>query len=241
MFIFPNNIWKRRLLCGLLLIIIIFEFNFIILYAVATKQRDISGYSKKTRLQPDESVSYRFSNNIRFDFSTDVLTELDIEYDKKINNREISLTVRNNNPISLQIKTERSVESFGMSKSPKDPEKGSFQLRSQYKCVYRLRSNSSIEKLKLEFKKDSQYGIDPFIEYSIAVYEEDEDSWDLIDTEEDLENSNSDLYLKSSLTDLEADTDYYITIYEVSYWFYIWIGLLIISAISIFSLVVILS
>jgi predicted transcriptional regulator len=230
---------KRHHLCLFFLIIILIQFHFFIVYGFAKKEREISGFSKETELNRGESVSYRFSNNIQFEIGTEVFTELEINYNEKIENRETSMNINNDNPISLEIDVERSMENFGSSKNPKEPKQGGNQLRSQYQCIYRIRSNSSIEKIKLEFKKDAVYGLDPLIEYSLAVYEEDDDSWELLDTEEI--SHDSEIYLKSSISDLEADKNYFITIYEVSYINYIWIFGAIILAVGILSLAVIIS
>ena len=230
---------KRQHLCLFFIIIILIQLNFFIVYGFAKKERIVSGFSKETDLKKGESVSYRFTNNIQFEIETEVFTELKIKYNEKIENRETSMNINNDNPISLEIDVERTMENFGSSKSPKDPKQGGNQLRTQYKCIYRIKSNSSIEKIKFEFKKDSEYGLDPLIEYSLAVYEEDESSWELLDTEEI--SHDSEIYLKSSISDLEADKNYFITIYEVSYINYIWIIGSIILAIGILSLAVIIS
>jgi predicted transcriptional regulator len=131
------------------------------------------------------------------------------------------------------------MENYGNSKNPKDPKRGEYQLRSQYRCIYRIKSNSSIEKLKVTFKKDSEYGLDPYIEYSVALYEEDDDSWELLKTEE--VSDDSEIYFKSSITELDADTAYFITIYEVSYFSYILAIGSIILAFGILSIVIIIS
>ncbi|TFG27139.1 MAG: hypothetical protein EU532_08170 [Promethearchaeota archaeon] len=230
---------KRQHLSLFLLIIILIQFNFFIFYGLAKKESDISGFSKETEINKGESVSYRFSNNIQFEIETEVFTELDIGYNERIENRETSMKIKNENPISLEIEVERSMENFGLAKRPKEPKQGEYQLRSQYQCIYHIKSNSSIEKIKIEFKKDSEYGLDPLIGYSLAIYEEEESSWELLDTEEI--SHDSDIYLKSSISDLEADKDYFITIYEVSYINYVWIIGTIILAIGILSLAVIIS
>ena len=233
------NVLNKRAACILLLIIILLEFNFFIFYVFAKKDREVSGFSKKTELNSGESVSYHFSNNIHFGIETEVFTELEIEYNKNIENRETSMDINNDNPITLHIKVERNMENFGFSKMPKEPKQEEYQVRSQYKCIYRIKSNTSIDKVKFEFKKDFQYGLDPLIEYSLAVYEEDENSWELLDTEEISDDSGT--YIKSSITELEADTEYYITIYEVNYFSYILIIGSIILAVGILSMVVIIS
>jgi predicted transcriptional regulator len=226
--------WRKSYLCLIILIIILLEFNLFVYYGIAKKDRYVSGYKKKTELKEGEEVQFHFSNNIHFGIKSEVNSSLEIEYNKNIENRETYLKIYNDNPISLQINVKRSMEDFGFSKNPNEPKKGEDQLSSDYKCIYKIVSNSSIDKIKFEFKKDFEYGLDPNIEYSIAVYEEDEKSWELLDTEDISDDSG--IILKSSISDIEADKDYYITIYEVSYLVYVWIWGSIIAAIGIISL-----
>ena len=237
--------WKKRIFCILFLTVFLLDFSLLIFDVSARKQKDVSGFSKQDTLQQGESVSYRFSNNIKLKISSDAYTELDIEYSENIENREFSIDIESGRyryeHIYLEIQSERSMRSFGISEVPNDPKNGEIPLRTQYRCIYRIKSNHTIEKLKFEFGKTGQHGIDPLIEYSVAVYEEDEDSWDLIDTEEKVEGSDSEVYLKADIDDIEPNTDYYITLYEVSYWSYVWIGIIIIAAIGFLSLVIIIS
>ena len=229
-----SRIWKKSSLCLVILIIILLEFNLFIYYGIASKDRYVSGYKKKTELKEGEEVRFHFSNNIQFGIKSGVPTSLEIEYNKNIENRESYFKIYNDNPISFQINVKRSMEDFGFSDSPNEPKKGENRLSSDYKCIYQIVSNSSIDKIKLEFKKDLEYGLDPNIEYSLAVYEEDEKSWELLDTEDISDDSG--IILKSSILDIKADTDYYITIYEVSNFVYVWIWGSIIAAIGIISL-----
>ena len=226
--------WKKSSLCLVILIIILLELNLFAYYGIARKDRYISGYKKETELKEGEEVKYHFFNNIQFGIKSEVPTSFKIEYNKNIENRETYFKIYNDNPISLQINVKRSMEDFGFSDNPNDPKKGESQLSSDYKCIYKIVSNSSIDKIKFEFKKDFEYGLDPNIEYSLAVYEEDEKSWELLDTEDISDDSG--IILKSSISDIEADKDYYITIYEVSYLVYVWIWGSIIAAIGIISL-----
>ena len=151
-FKFINKL-NRCNVCLLLLIIFLLELNLSLVYGVAKNDREVSGFSKKTEINRDESVSYHFSNNIHFEIDTEVFTELEIKYNERIENRETSMDINNDKSISLQIEVERSMENFGASKNPKEPKQGENQLRSQYKCIYRIKSNSSIEKLKVTFKR----------------------------------------------------------------------------------------
>jgi len=226
--------WKKSSLCLVILIIILLELNLFAYYGIARKDRYISGYKKETELKEGEEVKYHFFNNIQFGIKSEVPTSFDIEYNKNIENRETYFKIYNDNPISLQINVKRSMEDFGFSDDPNDPKKGETQLSSDYRCIYQIESNSSIDKIKFEFKKDLEYGLDPNIEYSLAVYEEDEKSWELLDTEDISDDSG--IILKSSISDIKADTDYYITIYEVSNLVYVWIWGSIIAAIGIISL-----
>ncbi len=228
--------WKRSSLCLLILILVLLEFNLFVYFGIAKKERNVSGYRKKSQLKAGEEVHYHFSNNIEFGIKTEVPTNLDIEYDKNIENRETYFEIQNINPISLQIRVKRNMKGYGFSDNPNDPEKGEKQLKSDYECIYQLKMNESIDKIKLVFKKDFEYGLDPNIEYSLALYEEDEKSWELLDTEEISDDSG--IYLKSSVKDLKADTDYYITIYEVSNITYVWIWGSIILAIGVISIVI---
>jgi len=240
------KIWKKSLFSFLFLLIIVFDFSLACSNVFAEKRRDVSGNSKRDEVHPGESVSYKFSNNNKFEISTDILIDLEIEFDEKIENRELSIDVKNSgnsinpNPTEFKIESKRSVESFGLSETPKDPKVGEIELNSNYRCVYKIQFNNTIEKIKLYFEKSGEYEIDPLVEYSVAVYEEDEDSWELIDTEEKVVSS-SETYLKASISDLEANKEYYITIYEVSYWSYVWIGIIIISAIAIISIAIAIS
>ena len=231
-----SRIWKKSSLCLVILIIILLEFNLFIYYGIASKDRYVSGYKKKTELKEGEEVQYHFLNNIEFGIKSEVQTSLEIDYNKNIENRETYFKIYNDNdkPISVQIIVKRSMEDFGFSDNPNEPKKGENRLSSDYKCIYQIVSNSSIDKIKFEFKKDLEYGLDPNIEYSLAVYEEDEKSWELLDTEDISDDSG--IVLKSSISDIKADTDYYITIYEVSNLVYVWIWGSIIAAIGIISL-----
>ncbi len=96
--------WKRQVFCILLLFIIILELNLFVFYVLA-KKKDISGYSAEDKLEPDESITYQFSNNVKFKISTDVDTDFKIEYGKNIENREAALSISNDDPISVRIKS----------------------------------------------------------------------------------------------------------------------------------------
>ena len=115
---FTNKLDKKNI-CLLLLIVFLLEFNLFIAYAAAKKDREVSGFSKKTEINGDESVSYHFSNNIHFEIDTEVYTELEIKYNERIENRETSIDINNDKPISLEIKVDRSMGNFGYTQCQK--------------------------------------------------------------------------------------------------------------------------
>ncbi|MBD3255545.1 MAG: winged helix-turn-helix transcriptional regulator [Candidatus Lokiarchaeota archaeon] len=197
------------------------------------------GFGKNGSLGPDDSVSYRFANNIRFSLSTNVKTDYEIELDSSIKNRQTSIDIKTTLPISVEITGERDFRDFSVDKSPKPPIKDGIQLTSNYRFFIMIESNTSIEELEFKFLKDSNYGIDPLIKYSVAFFEENEGSWDLVETKE--VTYGSDVYLESDIEDIEVNKKYYITLYEVSVLNYILIWGSFISVLALISLVIILT
>lgn len=228
---------QKHWLC-LFLISIIFLNLSLALLNVSAKSEKVSGSSKNDSINPGESASYEFSNNIMFKISANVYVGFEISYDKNIQNREASMEIKNNKNLTLNIESEPEMKGFGISKDPKELQKGQKQWQYQYGCIFRIQANDSIDKLTLQFKKDSEYDLDPNKEYSLAVYQEGEDSWELMDTEE--VEAGDDLYLEASVSDMDASTDYYITIYEVKE-DYTWIWILIIIAVSVLAVVIVMS
>ena len=82
------------------------------------------------------------------------------------------------------MRTKQKTSDFGFSEPPKEPRRSKNQWRYQYDCIYRIKANTSINKITLRFKKENNYGLNPDKNYSIAIFESDKDSWDLINTKE---------------------------------------------------------
>jgi predicted transcriptional regulator len=226
-----------------LLFVIFFELN-VVLYDVLARTETISGFWVEDKIQPNEFVSFNFPNNIIFEISTNSLVDLYLEYENKINNRQSLFIINNNESISLNITTKTSMSNFGISQPPNAPKKGNFQLRYQYNCIFKIRSNSSMEDFTIRYRKNSQFGLKSNVNYSLGLFSINQETWELVDTQEKLNGSISELYLESSLSGLESDTDYFITLFEFSEQPYDWnwlIFTILITAVSILSIVFLIS
>ena len=234
---------KRSQIYILLLFIILLYSNLFIYKSIAGK-KNISGFRTNDIIQPNEQISYHFYNNITFEISTDILIDLDIEYDNNIGNRQTSFLINNSNPIELSIEVKSSIQHFGLSQSPQHPKKGGFKFQYGFNCIYRIQANTSIDKLTIRYRKVLHYGIEPEKTYSMALLASDQDSWEIIDTVEDANESSSEKYLESTLLDIDATTGYYITLYEINVvqddWTWLITTILVIS-VSLIAIVVLIS
>ncbi|MHA1242806.1 MAG: hypothetical protein ACTSQU_18790, partial [Promethearchaeota archaeon] len=192
---------------------------------------------------PNESVKYVFFNNIIFDISTDSFIDLNIHYENNIENRQISFLINNSNPISLNISSKVLMQNFGMPGMPQEPRKADNQFQYRYNCILRIQTNTTIESLTINSFKRSNYGLNPNLKYSLALYESSQDSWELIDTIEELNESNSEYTLAGSVSNIQADTEYFITFYEVANIFDNWflMIILIVGVIGIASIAILIS
>jgi len=229
---------KRQLKCILFLLIFIIEINLFI-YLTYARKEDISGNSTEDEIKPGEYVSYTFENNVKFKISTNTFLKLKIEYDKKIENRETSFEITNNNSIFLEIISKQKMRNYGFTKEPKDPTKGNSKWIYKYNCIYKVKSNTSIEKIIIRYKKNSDYGLDLNKNYSIVLYESDSESWEMLSTKE--ASDDSEIYLETQLSNIQADKEYYITIYEREDFLNFWFWFIIIVIISFISVIIILT
>jgi DNA-binding transcriptional ArsR family regulator len=135
------------------------------------------------------------------------------------------------------------MQNFGMPQPPQGPRRGDSQFRYGYNCILQVRINTTIEHLTISSIKRSTYGLNPNLDYSLAVYESSQDTWVLVDTIEELNESSSELLLTGSLSNLQADTEYFITFYEITEMFEDWILIiiLIVGAVGIASLALLIS
>ncbi len=241
---FTIKLKNRSILFSIfVLLLVIINFNILISQVLSHRTENISGFSTQDKVYPNESVKYVFFNNIIFDISTDSFIDLNIHYENNIENRQIYFLINNSNPISLNISSRASIQNYGMSRLPQEPRRGETQFQYRYNCILQIKTNSTIESLTINSIKRSNYGLNPNLKYSLALYESSQDSWELIDTIEELNESGSEYTLAGSVSDIQADTEYFITFYEVANIFDNWflMIILIVGAIGIGSIAILIS
>ncbi|MFW9939853.1 MAG: winged helix-turn-helix transcriptional regulator [Candidatus Thorarchaeota archaeon] len=208
------------------------------------RTENISKFWTTDIVESDEYVTYNFPNNIVFEISTTSRINLYIEYENQIFNRQSLFVFNNNESISLNISSRVKLENFGISQPPRSPRKGNFQLRYRYNCIFKIRSNSSIQNFKIYYRKLDQFGLKSNTNYSLAIFSTNQESWELVDTDDRLNESVSEQYLESSLPEIESDTDYYVTLFEFSTEPYDWtwiIFTIMIVAVSLLSIAFLIS
>ena len=234
---------RSKLFNILVLLLVFINFNILISQVLSYRTENIPGFSTQDKVYPNESVKYNFFNNIVFDISTDSFIDLNIEYESNIENRQIFFQINNSNPISLNITSKTLMQNFGISRPPQGPRRGDNQFQYKYNCILRFKTNTTIEHLTVTSIKKSLYGLSSNLDYSLALYEPSQDSWVLIDTIEELNESSSEISLVASVSNLQVETEYYITFYEVTKVFDDWILVivLIVGAVGIASLAILIS
>jgi DNA-binding transcriptional ArsR family regulator len=164
---------------------------------------------------PNEPITFDFITlQNQFTIETDVFVSLYLEYHFFIFFREASLIINNSEAVSLNVTCIFDLNSF-LSQLPEDPMLEDLILTYQYNCIYQLYSNSTIERLTFRFMKMEIFGLDPFLNYSLALFEEGQSSWVPITTLEKNISGSSDMYLEGSLSNMEADKEYYFTLYDI--------------------------
>jgi len=211
------------------------------LKVVIARNETVPGFSKNDIVNPNEMVTYTFSNNLVFQISSDNTTDLDMQYDNKMNNRQVSFIINNSNSLSIQIRSKTEFQSYGLAETPRGPSNTQAQWRYGYNCYYQVRFNTSIENFTIRFKKNANLGINGDNTHSIGQYDINKDSWELISTNEVTDPDTSEIYLESSISNVEANIDFYFTIYEEDSNFLPWIILIIILFAGFAGLVLLIS
>lgn len=234
---------KLQKLVILSVLFIFLSLNFAIL--VSGRVVNVGGYSISDIINPYETVQYNLgtdnNSNIIFEISTDTLIDFKLEYESRIENRQIYIIINNSQSINLNILSKTNMGNFGMMQPPQNPKKENSQFQYKYNCIFKIRTNVTIDYLTIQSKKKTQFGFDPNKDYSLAMFESSKDSWDLIATSDQTNETES--YLTSSISSLLADTDYYITFFEITEitnnW--IWILIVIIGSVGIVSIAILIS
>jgi DNA-binding transcriptional ArsR family regulator len=212
-----NRIGKRKkyFYGVIILVLLIFVLDFSLFFTnVNATRKQINGTSTQDSVKPKERISYDFMNNNTFEILTDIYVDLFIEYENSISFRQTYFIINNNIPISLNISTKSSLQNFGVMRAPRQPEKVNYQFQFGYNCIFRIRSNTTISNLTIRYRKNLLFSLDPEKTYSLAIFESSQDSWQLVDTLDLFNESSSENYLESTLSNLQQDTDYYITLFE---------------------------
>ena len=207
---------KKRNTILLSITIFFIGFNLISSHALPI-DIDIPGLSYQGLINPNEEFSLNFLHDIEFKIRTDVDVNLSIDYQSLIFNRQASIIINNSNPISLNITAMFTpLQFFFPPNIPDAPVLNDTELIYQYNCIYRFIANSSVERITLQFSKLSLYELSPDKNYIIVAYYENQTSWEPLLTEEKIDNSTSESYLEASIANLDSDTPYFITVYEIS-------------------------
>ena len=223
---------KKLIFCLSLILLMFLQYEFIIPGAQGRKET-VFGYQNHDFINPNETVSYNFTNsNVNFEIFSNKMVELNIEYDPAITGRQTKFIINSSDSIILNITSKTNINSFGLPNLPNDPSKGHYRFQYQYNCIYKIRSNQTIENLTVQHAKNSQYGLNPNKRYSLAVFKAGSESWEVLDTSEKENVSSLEMYLESSILNISSTTDYYITIYEITDIPYDWTWLFILISIG---------
>jgi len=152
---------RSKLFSLFVLLLVIINFNILISQVLASRTENVSGFSTQDKVYPNETVKYVFFNNIIFDISTDSFIDLNIHYENNIENRQIYFLINTSNPLSLNITSKVSMQNFGMPGAPQEPRKADNQFQYRYNCILQIKTNATIESLRIYSFKRSQYGLNP--------------------------------------------------------------------------------
>ncbi len=236
---------RNRYFYTIILLLLIFFIESSLSFSnVNARKEKVNGFSTLDSIKPKERVFYEFMNNNTFEISTDTYIDLYIEYENSISYRQTYFMVNNSLPLSLNVSTKSNLQNFGVIQAPQKPQRANYKFQFGYNCIFRVRTNTSLSNLTIRYEKNQLYNINPDKTYSLAIFKSNQDSWELINTIEIINNTTSEKTLESSLSNLQQDTDYFITLLEVEViqtnWTWLVITIVII-AVGIASLAVLIS
>jgi predicted transcriptional regulator len=234
---------KKTYLFGFIIISLLFN-----LQIANIKALNITGNSYQGFLNPNESIELDFLNfNKKFSLSTDVNVNFNITHFSPFLIRQLSIIINNSNPITLNISFNLNILNF-IEDLPEAPKLEDLILIFQYNSVMKIRSNTTIENITVSFEENILYGINPEVNHSIVYYKADQSSWQIINTTKKLNNDTDTSFIEGSLTNIEKDEDYYITIYNISEeslfpptFPWIWVLIMTVLVIFITALVIVIS
>jgi predicted transcriptional regulator len=194
------------------------------------------GEAYKEKIGPNKEKEYEFPNNTRFGIKTKASVFLSVEYGLNVQNRQVFMDINNERPLKLNISAKSNMTQFGYNKMPKIPEYNknkSKQLNFTYNTIYQILTNNTIDNIQFKFNINKEFGLHPEKNYTLAIYNDKLDSWNLLATERIIAKSNqsslamsdsSDFYhtnqaseefLIANLSNIQSDSEYFLTIFEI--------------------------
>ncbi|MFX1236400.1 MAG: winged helix-turn-helix transcriptional regulator [Promethearchaeota archaeon] len=193
---------------------LLFGLNYIVPSGQA-KIETVNGFERHDFLSAHENATYIFNNSLVFSISTNSSMELRVNYDDHIRNQQVELEINASERISLNISVKTAMADFGLTELPENPTDSNKNYRYSLDCIYQMRSNESIHGFNIRINKGSQSAFARPRQYVLAIYEESQDSWELIPTIDVVNDSSTQRYLESDLSNLDSDTTYYFTVFEI--------------------------
>jgi predicted transcriptional regulator len=195
-----------------------------------------TGEEYREKIGPNQEKEYEFPNNTKFGIKTKASVFLSVEYGPNMQNRQVFMNINNEHPLKLNISAKSNMTQFGYDKMPQIPEyerDKTKQLNFTYNTIYQLLTNNSIKNILFKFKISKEFGLNPDKNYTIAVYNENLESWNLLATERSdakspqsslaisdssdfyYTNQASEEFLIANLFNIQSDSEYFLTIFEV--------------------------
>ncbi|MFX0177046.1 MAG: winged helix-turn-helix transcriptional regulator [Candidatus Hodarchaeota archaeon] len=202
---------RKAFILGIILVLLLFN-----LQISNSKAIDVFGNNYQGSINPNETIALDFLNfNKKFNLTADINLNFNVTHFSPILIRQISVIVNNSDPIMLNISFNLSILNF-IGHLPEDPTLGNLSLIFRYNSVMKIISNTTIEKVTFKFEQNVLYGINPELNYTIVYYKPGQSSWQVINTTKTINNNTADNFIEGSLTNIEKDEEYYITIYNIS-------------------------
>ena len=158
--------------------------------------------------------SYYYASNLfSLNFSSNINASLNLNYDSlnwlSLGSKQLRLDIESSNSLEFNFTALFNWSNY-INNFPEDDVYNNFHLEYEYNTVYRISSNYTISRIGFQFIKTSIFGLDQDSQYSIAYYTNQSDLR-LMDTRE-IEGIGYN-YMEGSIENLQANKNYYITIY----------------------------
>ena len=183
--------------------------------AASSTNTDVTGFSMETFIEPDETRTFSFPNNLHFSIESNTSMNLSIVYLPVMSNKQTSVQVFNQEPLSLEFKFRPTIKDF-LPNATELPRVDRYKTLDTYGAAFELVSNVSVDGVTIQLEKLSTFGLEPGKNYTFAVYESAAGKWNLVNTIERAGTPTSQATLEASIHDLEAGESYYVTVFEVS-------------------------